>query len=83
MRQSKPAIYTITVSSKGQITVPAALRRQLGLGRGDRLDIYPMDRQRFVATIRRPSRIMDFAGDLAELDRELSKDASPDRSTKP
>ena len=83
MSQKQPAIRTVTVSSKGQITVPLALRRRLGLRRGDRVDVYPVGPDKFVARIRRPSRIMAFAGDLAELDRELSRKASPARPTKP
>ena len=83
MSQKRPARQTVTISSRGQITLPLGLRRQLGLKPGDRVDCYPVGRGRFVATIRRPSRIMDFAGDLAELDRELSLQASPDQPTKP
>ena len=83
MRQSTPASQTVTISTKGQITVPLALRRRLGLRPGDRVDCYPLGREQFVARVRRPSRIMDFAGDLAELDRELSEEGSPDRQTKP
>ena len=82
MRQNRPARQTVTISSRGQITLPLGLRRQLGLKPGDRVDCYPVGRERFVATIRRPSRIMDFAGDLAELDRELRADVAADRPTK-
>ena len=63
--------YTVTITSKGQITVPARLRRQLGLKAGDRFDIYPIGRSYFTAQLRGPSRILDFAGDLKELDRQL------------
>ena len=83
MSQDTPARQTVTVSTKGQITIPPVLRRRLGLKPGDQVDFYALDRERFVATIRRPSRIMDFAGDLAEPDRELSKESSPDRPSKP
>jgi AbrB family looped-hinge helix DNA binding protein len=82
MSQNKPPRYIVTVSSQGQITVPAALRRRLGLQIGDRVEVYPVSREQFVATIRRPPRIMEFAGDLEELDRALRKKGAAD-PTKP
>jgi AbrB family looped-hinge helix DNA binding protein len=83
MRQSTPAMQTVIVSTKGQLTVPSRLRRHLGLKPRDRVEFYAVGRERFVATVRRPSRILDFAGDLAELDLELSEAVPPDRPTKP
>ncbi len=41
----------LTLSSKGQITLPAHLRRQLGLNRGDRLEA-TIDPERRQVTIR-------------------------------
>jgi AbrB family looped-hinge helix DNA binding protein len=32
---------TVTVSEKGQIVIPAELRRQLGIGPGTRLEVVP------------------------------------------
>jgi AbrB family looped-hinge helix DNA binding protein len=61
--------YTTTITSKGQITIPAPMRRALGIRRGARLEIYPRLDGSFEARVIRPSRIMDFAGDLADLDR--------------
>jgi AbrB family looped-hinge helix DNA binding protein len=58
--------HTTTVTSKGQITVPVRLRRALGIKQGTRIDIFPMQ-DRFVACVHRPSRILEFAGDLAHL----------------
>jgi AbrB family looped-hinge helix DNA binding protein len=67
------AVKTATMSSKGQITVPMVVRRTLGLKTGERVDIYPRPDDTFVATIRRKSRIMDFAGDLPHLDQNRPK----------
>lgn len=61
---------TTSPTSKGQITVPRAIRRKLGLQAGNRIDVYPLGRDRFVAQIRRPSRILEFAGDLSHLDHD-------------
>jgi AbrB family looped-hinge helix DNA binding protein len=36
-------MYTLTVSSKGQIVLPAALRRRLGLGVGAQLEVLEED----------------------------------------
>jgi AbrB family looped-hinge helix DNA binding protein len=58
--------YTTTVTSKGQITVPARLRRALGIEKGTRVDVFPLQ-GRFVACVHGPSRILEFAGDLAHL----------------
>ncbi|MBC7347957.1 MAG: AbrB/MazE/SpoVT family DNA-binding domain-containing protein [Clostridia bacterium] len=33
----------VTVSAKGQIVIPASLRRQLGLKNGDRVALEPVD----------------------------------------
>jgi bifunctional DNA-binding transcriptional regulator/antitoxin component of YhaV-PrlF toxin-antitoxin module len=57
---------TATLVGKGQLTLPAAIRRTLGVEPGARIDVYPLPgRDGFSAVIRRPSRILDFAGDLA------------------
>jgi len=61
--------YTTTLTSKGQITIPARLRRALGIRRGTRLAVYPRLDGNFEGRVIRPSCIMDFAGDLADLDR--------------
>lgn len=63
-------VATVTVTSKGQITIPAAMSRRLGLTRGDQIDIYPVGHNRFAAVVRHASRIMDYAGDLAALHQE-------------
>ena len=55
--------YTRTIGAKGQFTVPKAVREALGLAPGVRVDFYPTD-EGFLAIPHRPSKIMDFVGDL-------------------
>lgn len=59
---------TTTVTSKGQVTIPKVARDKLGLRTGTKMDIYPLD-DSFMINIHRPSRILDFVGDLRALDR--------------
>jgi AbrB family looped-hinge helix DNA binding protein len=37
------SLFSVTVSSKGQITLPVELRRQLGLGKGKKINIELQD----------------------------------------
>jgi AbrB family looped-hinge helix DNA binding protein len=60
--------YTTTLTSKGQITIPAWMRRALGIKRSPKMEVYPCLDGNFEARVLQPSRIMDFAGDLVELD---------------
>jgi bifunctional DNA-binding transcriptional regulator/antitoxin component of YhaV-PrlF toxin-antitoxin module len=60
--------YTTTLISTGQITIPAWMRRAAGIKRGTSLEVYSRLDGNFEGRVIRPSRIMDFAGDLAELD---------------
>jgi AbrB family looped-hinge helix DNA binding protein len=62
---------TVTMSSRGQLTIPKWLRERLGITPGVKLDVYPRGKRAFEARVRHPSRILEFAGDLAELDAEL------------
>ncbi len=66
--------FTTTVTSKYQFTVPAAVCHAKGFKAGDRFALYPKGREEFVAVLRRPSRILDFAGDLKHLDRKEGGD---------
>ena len=38
---------TATLSSKGQITIPLAVRRKLGVGTGDRVEFVELDNGQF------------------------------------
>jgi AbrB family looped-hinge helix DNA binding protein len=75
-RRAQAMKHTTTVTSKGPITVPATIRRALGIEKGARIDIYPVQ-GRFVAQVHRPSRIIEFAGDLAHL---VEKPRGPKRA---
>jgi AbrB family looped-hinge helix DNA binding protein len=70
-------VWTVSVVRKGQITVPAALRRTLDLHPGVSVDFSPSGDGAFVATARRKSRILDFAGDLAHSGSESSREEAP------
>ena len=59
---------TTTTTSKGQLTIPKEIRDKIGLKKGVRVDIYPT-KDGFEGKLHRKSRIMDFAGDLAHLDK--------------
>lgn len=68
-RRARRIVCTVTMSTRGQLTVPVALRRALGLTAGSVVEVFPLDNQRFVAQVWRPSRILEFAGDLRDLDK--------------
>ena len=62
-------ILTTTFTSKGQITIPKAIRDKHKYKTGQKVDIYPTSDGGFMARPHRQSRIMDFAGDMAEFDK--------------
>ncbi len=68
MRRTKSANYTTTLTSKYQLTVPAVVCRAKRFRRGDRFIIYARGREEFVARLKRPSGILEFASDLQYLD---------------
>lgn len=47
---------TATITSKGQITIPASVRAELGVDTGDRIDFIPIGKGRFelVPVARKP-----------------------------
>jgi len=61
---------TVTVSSKGQITIPSKLRRQLGIGKGQRL---------LVAREENAIRLLPIPklSELAGVDEELFRGRRP------
>jgi len=59
--------YTSTITSKGQVTIPRAVRQRLGLKSGVKVDIYPTQ-DGFIGRPRRKSRILELLGDLKHLD---------------
>jgi len=62
--------FLTTVTTKGQITVPARVCKKLGLKMGAKIDIYPVGQDEFRATVRRRSKILDFAGDPKDFDKK-------------
>ncbi|MGD0002410.1 MAG: AbrB/MazE/SpoVT family DNA-binding domain-containing protein [Bryobacteraceae bacterium] len=58
---------TATVTSKGQITIPAEVRKALNLEPGDRIDIFEVENGRFALTARNKS-IRDLEGCVPKLD---------------
>jgi bifunctional DNA-binding transcriptional regulator/antitoxin component of YhaV-PrlF toxin-antitoxin module len=72
VKQGPP--YTVTVSSQGQLSVPVAVSRRLGLQPGAKVDIYPIGRGALRATVRRPSRILEYAGDLKDWDKNGARE---------
>jgi bifunctional DNA-binding transcriptional regulator/antitoxin component of YhaV-PrlF toxin-antitoxin module len=69
-RPSRTTNATTTITSKYQFTMPAAVCRVKGFKPGDRFALSAKGREEFVAVPRRPSRILDFAGDLKQLDQK-------------
>jgi AbrB family looped-hinge helix DNA binding protein len=46
-KRARLTVQTVTITSKGQLTVPAALRRRLRLRRGDKLAGRALDGESF------------------------------------
>ena len=51
---TRPRSTITTLTSKGQITVPAWIARRLGLRQGDQLDVSVLDEDGFSAVRKRP-----------------------------
>lgn len=60
--------YTTTLTTKNQLTVPKAVREKLNLQAGTKIDIFPTLNGEFIGKPKRQSNILEFAGDLANLD---------------
>lgn len=63
--------FTTTLTTKNQLTLPKPVRDKLGVKKGVRFDIYPISGG-FIGRIKRKSRILNFAGDLKNLDNGKS-----------
>ncbi|MDO8498681.1 MAG: AbrB/MazE/SpoVT family DNA-binding domain-containing protein [bacterium] len=59
--------FTTTLTTKNQLTLPKPVRDKLGVKKGVRFDIYPTS-DGFIGRLKRRSRILNFAGDLKNLD---------------
>ena len=66
----------VKVTRKGQTTIPAKIRKQLGIKEGDNLAVGTVDQ---MVTFKRVPNILDCAGifaghaDVAEIKKELDK----------
>jgi AbrB family looped-hinge helix DNA binding protein len=58
---------TATVTAKGQITIPAEVRKALNLKPGDKIDIFEVENGRFALSARNKS-IRDLKGCVPKLD---------------
>ncbi len=58
---------TATVTSKGQITIPAEVRKALGLKPGDKVDIFEVGKGQFALAARNRS-IRELEGCVPKLD---------------
>ena len=64
-----------TVGPKGQLTLPAKLRKAFDIKPGSKLEVFPRADGNFEIRVVRPSRIRDYAGDL--------QPRNPNRKSKP
>ena len=64
--------FTTTLTTKNQFTLPKPVRDKLGLRKGTKIDIFPTLDGGFIVRIKRSSMILDFAGDLKNLDDDRS-----------
>ncbi|MBI2086549.1 AbrB/MazE/SpoVT family DNA-binding domain-containing protein [Candidatus Daviesbacteria bacterium] len=60
--------FTTTLTTKNQLTLPKPVRDKLGLKKGAKIDIFPTINGGFVGRPRGQLNILEFAGDLADLD---------------
>ena len=64
--------FTTTLTTKNQFTLPKSVRDKLGLRKGTKIDIFPTLDGGFIGRPKSQSNILEFAGDLADLDDERS-----------
>lgn len=58
----------VKISSKGQITLPKKIRQELGINKGDWLEIYKLDEGRYALKKRTP--LQELAEEIADEARE-------------
>ena len=64
---SRPArIFDVTVTSKGQMTIPAGIRAELGIAAGDRLEV-ALNAQGGIEMTKKSRSYKDVFGRLAHL----------------
>lgn len=68
--------FVLTVSSKGQVTLPAAFREKLGIEAGMKLTLALDDSGE--ARLRKSSSLLDLAGSMAEIGRDFGRSLTRD-----
>lgn len=70
MRAPRPAADA-TLTSKGQLTVPASIRDALGIKTGDKLRFTPTDAEGYLVTPVRRGNLLDLAGIFADAGKRV------------
>jgi AbrB family looped-hinge helix DNA binding protein len=70
MRASRPAADA-TLTSKGQVTVPASIRTAMGIKSGDKLHFTPTDAEAYLITPVRRGDLLDLAGIFADAGKRV------------
>lgn len=55
-----------TLTSKGQVTVPASVRAAMGVKSGDKLHFAPTDKEGYLVTPLRRGELLELAGAFAD-----------------
>ena len=63
-----------TLTSKGQVTIPAEVRRHLGVGQGDKLSFVIADDGRIEVKVPKYSDVASLAGAAGTLEEAMSWD---------
>ena len=70
VRSSRPAADA-TLTSKGQLTVPASIREAMGIRTGDKLHFAPAGAEGYLVTPVRRGNLLDLAGIYAEAGKRV------------
>ena len=70
MRSARPAADA-TLTSKGQLTVPASIRAAMGIKSGDKLHFTPTDADGYLVTPIRRGNLLDLAGIYADAGKRV------------
>ena len=65
MRLGRTAVDA-TLTSKGQVTVPASVRAAMGVKSGDKLHFTPTDKEGYLVTPLRRGELLELAGAFAD-----------------
>jgi antitoxin PrlF len=70
MRSARTAVDA-TLTSKGQLTVPASVREAMGIKAGDKLHFTPTDAEGYIITPVRRGDLLDLAGIFADAGKRV------------